>query len=143
MRLGADHGKNGGRLHGAPLVGLDVLQFHGFQVLIARHFTNLSVTENLDVFLRLYSERQVARHTLGEIGAANHKQNLLSALGEEHCRLSGGVAATGHDHRRFAAELPFDGRSSVVNTSALEALAPLGVDTIVVCAGGYNDALRS
>src|ERR1700679_1248533 len=124
-------------------MGVDVLPFNAFQVLIARHFTNLSVTENLDVFLRLYSERQVAGHTFGKIGTPNHKQHLLSALGQEHCRLSGGVATAGHDHRRFAAELPFDGRSSIVNTSALEALAPIGVDTIVVRAGGYNDALRS
>jgi len=56
-----------GRLHGAPLVGLDVLQLQGFQALIARHFTNLSVTENLDVFLRLYSERQVLIRPWSEV----------------------------------------------------------------------------
>src|SRR5271166_2240901 len=141
-RLGADHGKDGRRLHGSTFVRLRVLQLDSFKNLPAHHFPDLGVRKNFDVLLRLDAAREISRHAFGETFAADYQQHFLRTFGEEHRGLTRRVAAAGNDHGRATAELPFPYRGSVVNAGALEALAPLGLQTMVVRTCRDDDALR-
>ena len=93
--------------------------------LSARHLANFGVAQNLDVVLRLDPSREVARHALGEIVAADDQQNLLRAFRQKHRGLPRGVAAARHDHGGVAAQLALHRGGRVINAQALEIFAAL------------------
>ncbi len=140
-RLCANHGKDGRRLYRPPLVRLRVLQLHDFKNFPAHHFPDLGVRQNFDVLLGLHAAGEIARHALGKTFAADHQQHFRRAFGEKHRGLPRRVAAAGDDHGRAAADLSFSRRGRVVNAGALELLAPLGIQTMVIRARRDDDAL--
>ncbi len=76
-----------------------------------------------------------------EVVATNDEQHFLGAFGEEHRGLPGGISGAGDDHGRAAAELAFERRRRVINASAFELLAALGLEAAVIGAGGDEHAL--
>ena len=89
----ANHGKDGRRLDGAPLMRAGVLQLGGFKGPFAHHPADLSVRQNFDILPCLNPPRQIAGHAFRQPLAADHQQRLsprvrreTSLLAQPSCR---------------------------------------------------------
>src|SRR4029077_19499622 len=69
----ADHGKHRGGSNDSALACLGIFQFDLFQLFSARHFANLSLLADLDVFASLHPTRKIVRHLVGNVVSPNDK----------------------------------------------------------------------
>src|SRR4029450_2434476 len=110
--------------------GLGIFQFDLLQLFSAGHFADLRLVEDVDVRARFHASRKIDRHL--HIISPNEKKYLGRALGKEHRRLPGRVAAAGDNDRFVATKLTFQRGGSVVNTHTLELLAALGFEPTII-----------
>ena len=82
--------------------------------------TTSRVRADLDRRVALDLVDEVARHRLAEVAAADQQAALRGALGQEHRRLAGRVAAADDHDRVAAAQLRLGLRGGVVDAAALE-----------------------
>src|SRR5437660_1233029 len=141
--LGADHGKNRGRSDHAALGRLRILQLGFFEHFPAKHFSNLGVKENLDVFSRLHPSRKIARHVFEKIVTTDDEQYFGGAIGKEHRCLPRGIAGTSEDNGFPATNLTFQRSGSVVNAHTLKLFAPLRIESPIIRARSNQDAFGS
>ena len=90
------------------------------ELFVAVECGDLGIAAEIDVGIFFDPMDQVARHGVGEIGAAHQHVHALGVLREENGGLSGGVAAADYDDLFTIAELRFDEGGSVVETGAFE-----------------------
>src|SRR5258708_33064885 len=70
--------------------------------------------------MRFDSVDQIARHVLTQVRAANNECHGTAALGQEHSRLTCGVATPHDDYRCTRAESSFEWRRGVVDAVTFE-----------------------
>ena len=90
--------------------------------------------------LRFDAPGQIAGHAARETFATDDEQHPLSASGEKHGRLPGGVATADDNYGRVAAEFCFAIGRGVVNTHPFEILAALSLDAMILGAGRDDNA---
>src|SRR5207248_3923815 len=95
-----------------------VFQLDLLELLVAKHLSNLCSIKNLDIRLRLHTTREVLGHFFCDVIATNDDQHFGSAIGKEHCRLSGRVAAPDDDNCFVTTNLTFE--RSEEHTSELQ-----------------------
>src|SRR6202011_2225842 len=82
--------------------------------------------------------RKIVRHF--HILSPDEKEHFGRAVGKEHRRLAGGVAAAGDNDSFVAAKLTFQGGGSVVNADTFELFATLRFEPAIIGASCNEDS---
>src|SRR5260370_41466606 len=105
------------------------------------HPADRRVVEHLDIGGLLDSFGEVPGHVFVQVVAPDQKQHLASLSGKKNCRLTGRITTTDNDGLQSATELALGDSRGIVDTRALEPVAPLDAQLPVVCPGGDQEAL--
>src|SRR5258708_2206308 len=92
--------------------------------------------------MRFDSVDQIARHVLTQVRAANNECHGTAALGQEHSRLTCGVATPHDDYRCTRAESSFEWRRGVVDAVTFELFQTIDRQAPVSRASGRDDRPR-
>src|SRR5262245_50208687 len=128
VRLGADQDEEGaGRASFARPAG-EVFDLDPLQLLRAVQTAYDILVADLDVVPAEDAVDEIARHAVGEVGAADDDGDVMPVPGEPDRRLAGRVASADDDRRTAGAKLILGTQRRVEHAEASEAVQPGGVD---------------